>query len=308
MNNTININNVIKPEKLTLYQLFITIYLLSTFVILSGVMLVFITVIFILSLPFDRDRKLPSYIIKVIFAVFNFFTIPVRKKSKIDLNNLKAPKKGERRIYISNHSSMYDTILLNILPGAVKTLMKEAYAKIPVIGWIAVLAGNIIMKEESKSGEQLDLYMKLIEKLERGSTILIFPEGTRTRNSKIGKFYNGSFKIALDTKSDIVPVAIDTWNIIRPGTGMWIRDNQYVLKVLNTIKYEIIKDLDYKQVSKLVKIIIMENVLKLRDERRNNNKYYRNQPKFIELDNEIREELKILKENNTDLLKYINEK
>jgi 1-acyl-sn-glycerol-3-phosphate acyltransferase len=305
MNNTINsLNNKIKPEKLSFYQIIVSAYLLSSFVLLSGIMLIFMIVIFILTLPFDRDRKVPSYLIKTVFYIFNFLIIPARKKDEINLNNIRAPKKGERRVYISNHASMYDIILLNVLPGAVKTLMKEAYAKIPVIGWIAVLAGNIIMREELSTCEQISMYMEMAEKLERGSTILIFPEGTRTRNSKIGRFYNGSFKIALDTKSDIVPIAIDSWNVIRPGSGMWIRDNKHVLKVLDPIKYDTIKDLNYKQLSKLIKIIILDNLLRLRDNRRKNPKYYRNLPKYIELDNEMREDLIKLKENNKELLKY----
>jgi 1-acyl-sn-glycerol-3-phosphate acyltransferase len=152
------------------------------------------------------------------------------------------------------------------------------------------------------TGEQYDFYMSIQEKLERGVPIVIFPEGTRSRDSKMGKFYDGTFKLAVDTKADIVPVILDSWNIIRPG-AYWIRDTVTTFRVLDTMKYEDYQQYSYKELAKVMRIKMTEALLSLRDERRAKEKYYyRKKQKFVELDNQMREELKEQKEKYGKLL------
>ncbi len=288
--------NEIYVEKITLKEVFYTILGWSTFILVNSILIFFVPVILLFSFIFDKNKIVFAYIIKIFFKIFSFLNFV--QKVDIDYNNHKAPKKGERRIYVLNHASMFDSILMNLLPGAIKSIMKEAYARIPVIGWIAVFAGNIVLKEDPSTGNQLDVYMSIIEKLEKGSPIVIFPEGTKSKDSKIGKFYHGTFKIALDTKADLVPVAFDTWNVIRPG-ALWIRDINPTIRILNTIKYDDFKDKSYKEISKSIRIILIEELLKVRDQRRiNSKKYYRNNQKYIDLDNEMQIELNKLKELN----------
>lgn len=285
--------NEVIEKKIKTKEVFYTILGWTMFILVNSVLIFIVPIIFLFSIIFDKDRKVFSYIIKFFFYIFSFLNFV--QNVDIDYNNLKAPKKGERRIYVLNHASMFDSILMNLLPGAVKSIMKEAYAQIPVIGWIAVFAGNVVLKESPSTGEQFDVYMNVIEKLERGSPIVIFPEGTKSKDSKIGKFYHGTFKIALDTKADIIPVVFDTWNVIRPG-GLWIRDINPTIRILDTVKYDDFKDRSYKEISKSIRIKLLDGLLKVRDQRRNNSKkYYRHNQKYIDLDNEMRIDLNKLK-------------
>ena len=279
-------------DKITYKVVFSTMIGWGTFILVNSVLIFLVPLIMLCSLTFDKNKKVFAFFIKLFFRIFSILNFV--QVTNIDLNNIKAPKKGERRIYVLNHASMFDSITMNTLPGAIKSIMKEAYARIPVIGWIATCAGNIVLKDIQTSGDQLELYMKIIETLEKGSPLVIFPEGTKSRNSKIGKFYHGSFKIAQDTKADLVPVVCDTWNVIRPG-GLWIRDTHIVLKVLDTIKYDEFKNKKYKEISKNVKTKLLKGLIEVRDQRRKNEKnYYRHNQKYLDLDNEMREELKEL--------------
>ncbi len=62
---------------------------------------------------------------------------------------------------------------------------------------------------------------KIIQSIGSGESILVFPEGTRTRTGKLGKFRPGSFLPALKSGAPIVPVAISgSFNIIPPGTWL----------------------------------------------------------------------------------------
>ncbi|HOF02069.1 MAG TPA: lysophospholipid acyltransferase family protein [Spirochaetota bacterium] len=263
-----------------------------TFISVNLVLIAFIPLILIISLIFDRDKVLFSYAIKIFYRIFYFLNFPQRHK--INMNGLKKPQIGQRRIYILNHASIFDVILMSMLPGAIKGVMKESYVKLPLIGWIAVISGNIILKEYMDAGEQYDFFVKLQEKLERGIPIVIYPEGTRSKNGKIAKFYDGAFKLALDAKADIVPVVLDTWNVIRPG-AYWIRDVITSFEVLDTIPYDEIKERSYRENAKIIRTMMIKGLLDLRDKRRSSEKnYYRKADLYEQIDNEMREEYREL--------------
>lgn len=264
------------------------------FIIVNLVLLAVSPFLLLISLIiFDRDRLLFSYAIKFFYYIFYFLNIP--QKHYFDFNGIKRPKKGERRIYVINHASIFDVILMSILPGSIKSIMKESYTKLPIIGWLSILSGNVILKEDFDIGEQFDFYERIREKLERGVALAIYPEGTRSKDGKIGKFYDGTFKLAFDTKADLVPVVFDSWNIIRPG-AFWIRDVHTTGKILDPIRYDDIKDYSYKDLSKVIRVIMIEELLKIRDKRREiDKKYYRHDPQFLTIDQEMREELEEFK-------------
>ena len=287
-------------DNITAWHIFKTIYCYVDFVVVNLLQLVCLPFVFLFTFAFDKDRRAMSYMIKVFYRLF--YILNIVQIHQINLNGLKATKKGEKRVYVINHASIFDVILMSMLPGANKAVMKESYTKMPLIGWIAVLTGNIVLKQFMDDGQQIEFFMGLEEKLERGIPIVIFPEGTRSRDSKLGKFYDGSFKLAMDTHAEIVPVILDSWNIIRPG-AYWIRDTRTTFKVLDTVKYEDYKRYSYKELTKVMRIKFLEELLNLRDSRRQKEKYYyRKKQKFEELDNQMREELKTLKEKYAHLL------
>ncbi len=265
--------------------MFLTVNLLQLIVTIP------IAIISIITL--DKDRRLITYMTK--FFTYMFFITFLSYRIRIDNNGIKAPKKGERRIYVINHASVFDVIMMLALPGCIKSLMKSYYTKLPLIGFFASISGHIILKEDSDTNDQLDVLDKVVEKLERGNPIAIYPEGTRSRDGKIGKFYGGAFKIALDTGSDIIPVVFDSWNAIRPG-AYWIRDTMPHIKLLDPIKYEQIKGLSYRKIASLTREKILEGLIDIRNTRRAKEKnYYRHCPKFIEIDREMEMELSEIK-------------
>lgn len=279
-------------DKIKISHIFYSFIGYLTFISVNLVLLALMPFIFIISLIFDRDKVLFSYAIKLFYRIFYFLNFPQRHKIK--MNGLKKPQIGQRRIYILNHASIFDVILMSILPGAIKGVMKESYVRLPLIGWIAVISGNIILREYMDAGEQYDFFVKLQEKLERGIPIVIYPEGTRSKDGKIAKFHDGAFKLALDAKADIVPVVFDTWNIIRPG-AYWIRDVITSFDVLDTIPYDKIKDRSYRENSKIIRTMMIKGLLDLRDRRRSSEKnYYRKADLYEQIDNEMREEYKEL--------------
>ena len=82
------------------------------------------------------------------------------------------------------------------------------------------------------------------ECLEKGVSIMIFPEGSRSPDGQLKRFHVGAFKLAMETESDIVPVLITNSQACIPYKAFWIGDHQTVVRVLPRVTRE---EFDYFQ-------------------------------------------------------------
>ncbi len=258
---------------------------------------IFIIPAIILTLLFDmKHKRILFWIIR--FYIRLFFKIFIFGKFKIDLNNIKSKSP---RIYILNHASQFDTFLMYLLPGSFKVLVKKAYTKIPFIGWSILLTGNVLVKKMENDFEESNIIQDAIKIIKEGNNLVIFPEGTKNKTGGVSRFKTGGFKIAYETKSEIVPVVLDTWNSIRPGGGAWIRDIKAWMKVLDPISYDEYKDIDIRDLARSIRFKITEELLKIRDIRRNTEKdYYRNMEKYKKLDEELHHKLMDYRKKTTE--------
>jgi 1-acyl-sn-glycerol-3-phosphate acyltransferase len=281
-------------DRILLRHLFFSIYGWTLFIIINIIQFVFFMPFFwLFTRIFDRNKKSFIYLTKVFSHLF--FILYLVEKIRFDRNNCKAPKKGQKRIYVINHASQYDVILMYILPGPIKFIFKDKWARLPLVGWMAAIGGNFIINEKTDAAASLSLFRKAAKLMEEGYPFVIYPEGTRSRTGKIGPFFHGTFKLAIDGEADIVPVVFDSWNAIRPG-ALWIRDTRPAIKILDPIKHEDFKGLSYVRLSNLVRLKMIEGLIELRDSRRANEKnYYRKIPEFEKIDQEMRDELALLK-------------
>ena len=272
------------------YTLFTTIFIIQFFIFTPiSVILHFIGI--------DNNKLFFTYATKL--SCRSFFLAFIGHKININLKEIKAPKKGEKRLYLLNHSSIYDVIMSYLLAGPSKFIIKDKWVKKPFIGWMQGLAGNIVVGEEKDSNEANDTSLNAIQKtldaFNRGISIIVFPEGTRSDNGMIQRFKRGSFKIALDAECDLVPVVMDDWNTIRP-TGLMIRDIKPVVKLIQPIKYSQYSHLTHIELAKLIRYIMAKELYAIREERKQKEKnYYRNDEKYAQEDLQAKEELEKIK-------------
>ncbi len=148
---------------------------------------------------------------------FKNVVIPV-SGIKVEVSGLgNIPK--EAVIFASNHQSAADIgILLDYIPGSFKFIVKKEYFKVPIFGWYTALAGHLpVDREEGSEANKTLERAKAI--LKQGKSIMIFPEGTRSRDGKLGPFKRGSLKLAFETGRPIVPIAISgSYKILRSGS------------------------------------------------------------------------------------------
>ncbi len=128
-------------------------------------------------------------------------------------------KKDEAYVVIGNHRSRLDILVLAAtLPYKFKVLGKAEVLAIPFIGFGFRYVG-IAVKRESKESRAASLRV-LRKKVDEGWNILVFPEGTYTApGEKLSEFRNGSFRMAIETKTPILPMVIeDTSRLVPDGT------------------------------------------------------------------------------------------
>ncbi len=79
---------------------------------------------------------------------------------------------------------------------------------------------------------------------------MIFPEGTRSKTGELKKFKEGAFLIALQQKSDIIPMVIDGSSEALPESGFFFRTKKHIkLQILPKITHEVYKDMNADQIS-----------------------------------------------------------
>jgi 1-acyl-sn-glycerol-3-phosphate acyltransferase len=113
-----------------------------------------------------------------------------------------------------------------------KWISKAENMKLPVLGWYLRMAGYITVNR-SDDESKAEMLAKSYNCLKKGTSIMIFPEGTRSRNGEIGFFKRGAFQLALETGMPILPVVLD-------GTGEILAKNSYVMRGFRKVKMKVL--------------------------------------------------------------------
>ncbi|EHI99816.1 1-acyl-sn-glycerol-3-phosphate acyltransferase [Clostridium sp. DL-VIII] len=115
----------------------------------------------------------------------------------------------ETCVFIGNHSSILDIpILLYTTNRNLAFISKKEILKAPIVGyWLRRNKSVTLDRENPRTA--IDTINKAVKNIEEGTTMVIFPEGTRNKEGKVGAFKKGSLKLATKSKVPIVPVSID---------------------------------------------------------------------------------------------------
>lgn len=112
-----------------------------------------------------------------------------------------------RYILVANHQSLLDIMALYHLDRQFKWIVKEELFRIPFLGWAMALAGYVKLAR-GQSHSIHDAYEQARRWLALGMSVLFFPEGTRSLTGELGAFKNGAFKLAVETGTPVVPIAV----------------------------------------------------------------------------------------------------
>ncbi len=141
------------------------------------------------------------------------------------------PDKKEPYIYLFNHQSQLDILIaLAVLPIGFKFVAKEELFKIPFLGDSLRKNGYIPIKRQ-QAREAVAALEKVKGAIASGLSILIFPEGTRSRTGAIGSIKRGSIMVAFETKTPMLPVVINPAYLIMPKGSFFLRPQRIDVQV-----------------------------------------------------------------------------
>lgn len=135
--------------------------------------------------------------------------------------------------FMVNHVNLFDPFLMYcVIPQYVRGWELESHFKIPVYGWLMNRFGNVPVPDVRRPADLRRMWRMTREALDGGTSLIIFPEGRRTRDGNLSEFEDGGFRLAMQMGMPIVPVTlVGSFQHFR--TGHWMLRPHTVTVVLH---------------------------------------------------------------------------
>ena len=145
---------------------------------------------------------------------------------------MRAPlEPGRPYVFMPNHASMVDIWAVFVaIPASFRFIAKKQLASIPLFGW-AMAAGRFIFIDRQNAASARRTMDEASRRIRAGQSVVIFPEGTRTRDGRLLPFKKGGFHLAIDSGAAVVPVAIKGSREVMPRGAALIRAGTVTLEV-----------------------------------------------------------------------------
>ncbi len=160
-------------------------------------------ILYYVSAPFDKNKVLMNRYSRIWAFVYIYgnFNCP------FEVEGLEKIEKGKTYVIIANHNSFFDINMIQLLPINLRWVSKKEATRIPFVGWIILLQASITVKRGDKKSAS-DMMRKGKKMLQQGVSLTVFPEGTRSKDGKVGEFKPGAFLLAKSAGVDILPVML----------------------------------------------------------------------------------------------------
>ena len=126
-------------------------------------------------------------------------------------------------VFVSNHLSNFDIpVLFAAIPHRIRYLSKKEVYKIPIVAMAMRRVGIVKVDRAAGSSAHASINAGIAQARAHGYSLIIFPEGTRSRDGEFHVFKKGAFRIAITNEMDVVPVTIHgTWEVWQPDAKIF---------------------------------------------------------------------------------------
>jgi 1-acyl-sn-glycerol-3-phosphate acyltransferase len=142
---------------------------------------------------------------------------------QLDLKGFDAIDFSKPHIIVANHQSIIDIcVLFRAMPVPLRFVLKQELARVPFVGAYARAMGMVFIERQSARNASRKLH-DAAALFREGHSLCAFPEGTRSRDGRVGSFKGGVFKLAIETGIPIIPVLIEGSGEVLPAAGFSVR-------------------------------------------------------------------------------------
>lgn len=160
-------------------------------------------------------------------------------------------------VVVSNHESFVDILLISHLPWEMKWLSKAELFRLPVLGWLLRLAGDIPI-QRGFGPSAAEAIARCHEALANRVSVMIFPEGTRSSTADLLPFKDGAFRLAVDAGVPILPLVVSGTSGALPKHDWRFGRSTAVVRVLDPIETAGLTTADVPELKARVRRLIVE--------------------------------------------------
>ncbi len=219
-----------------------------TMVISSVILTPVFLLVWVCTFWWDR-RRVAAHFMSIFWAwlfqtIIPYWKFELRGREKIPWNR--------PVILVSNHRSQVDILALSKIRRPFKWTSKSENFRMPFVGMVLILTRSIPVNRESlRSGSKF--INRAEAEIKRGSSILLFPEGTRSKTGSMRIFKEGAFLLAKRTACPIIPIVHTGSENTYPGNS-WVMGKANIrIQVLDEIPAETVSSLDVKSLMNLTR-------------------------------------------------------
>jgi 1-acyl-sn-glycerol-3-phosphate acyltransferase len=183
---------------------------------------------------------------------------------KVKYYNFDNVPKKQACVIVSNHQSMLDILVLHRVHRPFKWVSKAENFKTPVVGWVLTL-NECLRIERGKSSSATNLFKAARKTLAMGTSLILFPEGTRSVDGTMRSFKEGAFIMAKESDVPILPIVLDGNYLSLPKQGLMLKQaSNIIVKALPVIPVEVVREKSAKELMDYCRTLIANELEAIR--------------------------------------------
>jgi 1-acyl-sn-glycerol-3-phosphate acyltransferase len=179
----------------------------------AGILTIVFSAFYLLTIPFDKGNRAFAF-----FAYYWSKTVLKVSGIKVKVVGLDKIDLSKPYVFVSNHASMFDiTAIVVGVDRHVRFIFKKELKRVPVFGWATARAHIVVDRQSVTDGVRS--LKRAAERIAQGESVILFAEGTRTKDGNLQPFKRGAFTLAIEAGVPIVPLTIlGSFSIMKKGS------------------------------------------------------------------------------------------